>query len=109
MLHQELPRADLKPLDGLAFWLLPALLAAVGLSASLVLILLHFPLAAVIAVLAGLAVGGMAAARQRQASPIAGERIDLGPDFSVVAVSLKKKRETAELPKRRRQLPTDQP
>src|SRR5689334_13730725 len=97
MLHQELPHADLKPLDGWARWLVPALIAAAGLTAALVLFLLQLPAIGAAVFVAGLIAAAVVAFKQRSVPAIAGERLELGPDFSVVSAALGLTREPAAL------------
>jgi two-component system cell cycle sensor histidine kinase/response regulator CckA len=97
MLHQELPHADLKPLDGWARWLVPALIAAAGLTAALVLLLLQLPVVAAIAVGVGLIGAASVAPRNRPAVAMSGEGLELGPDYSVVSAALGLTREPAAL------------
>ena len=97
MLHQELPLADLKPLDGWARWLVPALIAAAGLTAALVLLLLQLTMAALLAAAVGAIAAIVVAGTHRPTAVIAGERLELGPDYSVVSAALGLTREPAAL------------
>ncbi|HKP34217.1 MAG TPA: PAS domain-containing protein, partial [Sphingomicrobium sp.] len=96
MLYQELPRIDSTPLDGWARWLVPALIAAAAISATLVLLFLGYPLVWTIPVL--VIAGGAAilllprSSAQKVAEPLIG-----GPDYSLVGSALSLSRDAVAL------------
>jgi two-component system cell cycle sensor histidine kinase/response regulator CckA len=87
MLYQELPRIDSTPLDGWGRWLAPALVAASGLTAAVVLFLVGSPLIAGLPLIAG---AGGAAMLLRKPGVAEGttERVAVGPDYSLVGSAL---------------------
>jgi two-component system cell cycle sensor histidine kinase/response regulator CckA len=87
MLHQELPSIDSTPLDRWGAWLVPALAAAVGLTAAVILLIVGQILGAVIALVAGLAVAGVLARRSSPAAE-ALEPLASGPDYSLVGATV---------------------
>ena len=87
MLHQELPRIDATPLDGWGRWIVPALAAAAGASAALIVLLLGNPLIALAAVLVGIAAALVLLRRPRATLPIV-EPLAGGPDYSLVGSAL---------------------
>ena len=99
MLHQELPSADLTPLDGATRWLIPALVGGAALTGALLAWLLGYPLVAAGFVVAGL-VGAVAVKvtdkRSDPAIPQAGA-LSLAPDYSVIGSTLGLSREPAAL------------
>ena len=46
MLHQELPQADVTPLDGVSRWLMPALVSGAAWSGAVLAWLFGYPLVA---------------------------------------------------------------
>ncbi len=99
MLHQELPSADLTPLDGATRWLVPALVGGAALTGALLAWLLGYPLVAGAFVVAGL-VGAVAVKladkRSAPAIPQAGV-LNLAPDYSVIGSTLGLSRQPAAL------------
>ena len=87
MLYQELPRIDSTPLDGWGRRLVPALVAAVGASVALILLVFGQPWLAVFALLAGLGAAGFLYARSPAEIPVP-DQILGGPDYSLVGSSL---------------------
>jgi two-component system cell cycle sensor histidine kinase/response regulator CckA len=87
MLYQELPRIDSSPLDGWGRWLVPALAAAFGISAAVILLAAGQPLLAAVALVLGLGAGGFAYAKS-PTEAAAPEQLLGGPDYSLVGASL---------------------
>jgi two-component system cell cycle sensor histidine kinase/response regulator CckA len=87
MLYQELPAIDAAPLDRWGRWLVPVLIAAAGLTASLLLLLAGQLVIAGLVALAGMVAAVVAAARGLRAGP-GGESITVGPDFSIVGSAI---------------------
>ncbi|MEA3081162.1 MAG: two-component system, cell cycle sensor histidine kinase and response regulator CckA [Sphingomonadales bacterium] len=87
MLHQELPRIDSTPLDGWERWLVPALAAAAGLTAAVILLVVGQPLVAALALAGGI---GLAAVLSRRVTPVRAleEPLVAGPDYSLVGATL---------------------
>ena len=96
MLHQDLPRVELAPLAGWGWWLGPALVAAVGLTAALILLILAFPLAAGAVALLSL-IGGAVLALPRSSTAVVQEPINLGPDYSALGAAIGLTREPVAL------------
>ena len=96
MLYQELPRIDSTPLDGWGRWLVPALIVAAAVSATLVILFLGYPLVWALPVL--VIAGGAAilllprASTQKVAEPLTG-----GPDYSLVGSALSLSRDAVAL------------
>ena len=86
MLHQELPRIESTPLDGWERWLVPAIAAAAGLTAAVMLEILGQTWAAFIALVVGVGVAGILSRRAISAPSI--EKPVAGPDYSLVGASL---------------------
>ncbi|MBA2467022.1 MAG: response regulator [Sphingomonas sp.] len=92
MLHQELPRIEATPLDGVSRWLIPALIAGAAASGALLAWLLGFPAIAIALLLAGLlgagslVLSGQRSAKRMLAEPA--ERLILTPDYSVIGSAL---------------------
>ena len=87
MLYQELPRIDSTPLDGWGRRLVPALIAAVGITAAVILLVAGQPIMALVAFVAGIAAGGLVYART-PAELAAPAQLVGGPDYSLVGSSL---------------------
>src|SRR5438045_5468747 len=87
MLYQELPRIDSSPLDAWGRWLLPVLIAGVGLTLVILLLVLAEPLLAGAAAVAGIVAAGIAYARL---TPVAApqEPLVVGPDYALVGSAL---------------------
>jgi len=87
VLYQELPRIDSSPLDGWSRWLAPTLIGAAAITAAVVMLLIGHALIALIALVVGVAGGGMslrnsATIHQASASPVG------GPDYALVGSAL---------------------
>jgi two-component system cell cycle sensor histidine kinase/response regulator CckA len=95
MLHQDLPRVELAPLAGWGRWLGPALVAGVGLTAALILLILGYPSAAGIVALIGVVAGTVAS--RRSANEIVEEPLNLGPDYSALGAAIGLTREPVAL------------
>ena len=87
MLHHDLPPIESTPLDGLERWLVPALTAAAGLTAAVMLLIFGQALAAALAIIAGIAVAAVMH-RRAPAVPPAVVPLDSGPDYSLVGTAL---------------------
>jgi two-component system cell cycle sensor histidine kinase/response regulator CckA len=87
MLHQELPPIESTPLDRWGAWLVPALAAAAGLTAAVMLLIFGQTLFAAAALLAGIATGAVFG-RRAPVAAVAGEPLTVGPDYSLVGAAL---------------------
>ena len=87
MLHQDLPPIESTPLDGWERWLAPALAAAAGLTAAVMLLLLGQQAVAAIALTGGV-VAAVVLGRRAPAMKPAGEPLVAGPDYSLVGSAL---------------------
>ena len=99
MLHQELPSADVTPLDGATRWLVPVLVGGAALTGALLAWLLGYSLVAagfVVAGLVGAAAVKLADKRSEPAIPQAAA-LSLAPDYSVIGSTLGLSREPAAL------------
>jgi two-component system cell cycle sensor histidine kinase/response regulator CckA len=87
MLQQELPRIDSTPLDGLARWLVPAIVFGAALTAGVLLLLAGQQAIAGIAVIAGLGGAAVTFVRGGTRQPVT-QTLVAGPDFSLVGSAL---------------------
>ena len=87
MLYQELPRIDSTPLDKWGRWLVPGLIAAVGVTVAVILLVVGQPSFVALAFFAGLGAGGIVYLRSPAESPLP-EQLIGGPDYSLVGSSL---------------------
>jgi len=87
MLHQELPSIESTPLDGWGRWLAPALAAAAGLTAAVMLLIFGQRLLAVLALVAGTAVGVLLV-RRAPAAEAGDAPLTAGPDYALVGAAL---------------------
>ncbi|NUR45475.1 MAG: hypothetical protein HOP91_04875, partial [Sphingomonas sp.] len=69
MLYQELPRIDSTPLDKWGRWLVPGLIAAVGVTVAVILLVVGQSSFAALAFFAGLGAGGIVYLRSPAESP----------------------------------------
>ena len=97
MLHQELPRIDIAPLDGVSRWLLPALVGGAALTVALLAWLLGYPVAAGMVVVAGLMAVAAVRLGDQRAAPVAAEDLSHSPDFSIIGAALGLTQEPAAL------------
>jgi two-component system cell cycle sensor histidine kinase/response regulator CckA len=96
MLHQHLPELDSRSADAWARWLVPGLVAAVGLSAAAVLAIAGWPAAAASAAGLGLIAG--AVLYVRAPAPVdPPQSLVVGPDYSLVGAALALSREPVAL------------
>jgi len=96
MLHQELPRIDSAPLDGWGRWLAPALTAAAGLTAALLLLLIGQTIAAAAVAVVGVAGAGIVLLRA-PAAQAPTEPLIAGPDYSLIGAALSLHRDPCAL------------
>ena len=97
VLYQELPRLEATALDRWAHWLAPALSAAAGLSAGLIILVAGgLPLVAGAVAFGGAAGAAMLLARTPR-RPVPREAIATGPDYSVVGAAMGLAKEAAAL------------
>src|SRR5947208_4325282 len=87
MLHQELPPIESTPLDGWGRWLAPALAAAAGLTAAVMLLIFGQRLLAVLALAAG-NVLAVLLLRRAPAAEAADAPLTAGPDYALVGAAL---------------------
>jgi two-component system cell cycle sensor histidine kinase/response regulator CckA len=97
MLYQELPRIESTRLDGWGRWLLPAVIAAAALTATVLLLVLGQRWFAVAAVFAGLAGAAFVYLREPSEPVVAADPLVGGPDYSLVGAALSLGREPAAL------------
>ena len=96
MLHRELPRIDSTPLDGGDRWLVPALLAAAGVSTAIILLLLGLPLWS--AALPVVACGAAAVLMRPKTGAIwVDDSLSAGPDYALVGSALSLSRDPVAL------------
>ncbi len=99
MLYQELPRIDSTPLDGWGRWLAPALIAAAGITAGVVMLLVGQTLVAIVMTAVG-ALGAALSLRNPAPSNIVLAPLVSGPDYSLVGSALSLNRDPAALTNR---------
>src|SRR5437763_2715330 len=87
MLHQELPPIESTPRDGWGRWLAPALAAAAGLTAAVMLLIFGQRLLAVLALVAG-SVAAVLLLRRAPAAAAADAPLTAGPDYALVGAAL---------------------
>ena len=87
MLYQKLPRIDSTPLDGWGRWLVPTLVAAAGLTAAVVLLLVGYALLAGALLVAGTVVAATLLNKRKPAEAPA-EPLAAGPDYALVGSAL---------------------
>src|SRR5687767_7876718 len=91
MLHQDLPLADVTPLDGASQWLLPALFGGAAASGALLAWMFGYPMVAAAFLVGGLvAAAGAALADRRKAKLVAppSQGLNLTPDYSIIGATL---------------------
>ena len=96
MLHQELPRIDSAPLDGWNRWLAPALIAAAGLTAALLLVLIGQAIVAAVIAAGGIVAGAVVLLRP-PAPKAPTEPLIAGPDYSLIGAALSLHRDPCAL------------
>ena len=87
MLYQKLPRIDSTPLDGWGRWLVPTLVAAAGLTAAVVLLLVGYALLAGALLVAG-TVAAATLLNKRKPAEAPAEPLAAGPDYALVGSAL---------------------
>jgi two-component system cell cycle sensor histidine kinase/response regulator CckA len=96
MLHQELPRIDSAPLDGWNRWLAPALIAAAGLTAALLLVLIGQTIVAAVVAAGGIVAGAVVLLRPAAPKALT-EPLIAGPDYSLIGAALSLHRDPCAL------------
>ncbi|MBV8908508.1 MAG: response regulator [Sphingomonas sp.] len=99
MLYQELPRIDSTPLDGWGRWLAPVLIAAAGITAGVVMLLVGQTLVAIVMVAIG-ALGAALSLRNPAPANIVSAPLVAGPDYSLVGSALSLSRDPIALTNR---------
>jgi two-component system cell cycle sensor histidine kinase/response regulator CckA len=87
MLYQELPTIESTSLDGWGRWLLPALIVAAALTASLLLLIVRQPLVSAVVVACGCLVATWVYLRA-PAAPALREALVRGPDYTLLGSAL---------------------
>src|SRR5690242_8703836 len=87
MLYQELPPLESSPLDGWSRWLAPAMAFAAGATGAVILLLVGIPVAAAVALIAGVGAAIFMAVR-RPAAAAPKDLVVGGPDFALIGTAL---------------------
>ena len=88
MLHQELPTLDIKPLDGAARWLMPALLGGAALTGALLFWLIGQPLIGGLFVVGCGALAAIMILLDRRPQGGTVETLVAGPDYAILGSAL---------------------